>query len=92
MEIYYGDDFLHEKQWTAGSGNRYDGILNICAVDLYGNGATSVYYDDFSLEEVRVGVAWSEDFDSYEDESSIHGQGGWKVRIMILLSLLMCLL
>ena len=78
MEIYYDDEFLIEKEWTAGPNNGMDGILNIGAVDLFAYGATSVYYDDLSLEEVGVGVIWSDNFDSYADGSSMHGQGGWK--------------
>jgi len=78
MEIYYDGEFLHEKEWTAGPNNAMDGIRNIGAVDLFANAATSVYYDDMSLEETGVGVVWSEDFDSYADGSSMHGQGGWK--------------
>ncbi len=78
MEIYYDGDLLHEKNWTAGPSNQDDGILNIAAVDLFANSASTVFYDDLSLEEAGVGVVWSEDFDSYEDGSSMHGQGGWK--------------
>jgi hypothetical protein len=77
-EVFYNGQFLAEKEWTAGPNNAMDGILNIGAVDLFANGATNVYYDDLSLEKVGVGVVWSEDFDSYADGSSMHGQGGWK--------------
>jgi len=78
MEIYYDGVFLHEKAWTAGPNNGGDGELNIAAVDLFANGATSVYYDDLSLEEVGTGIVWSENFDSYAAGSDMHGQGGWK--------------
>jgi len=78
MEIYYDGDLLHEKNWTATPSNDGSGSLNIAAVDLYANSASSVFYDDLSLEQVGGSVVWSEDFDSYEDESSMHGQGGWK--------------
>jgi hypothetical protein len=38
-------------QWSTGIfGNDVDGLLNIGAVDLFANGATSVYYDDMSLD------------------------------------------
>jgi len=67
MEIYYNGDFLIEKEWTAGHNNQMDGERNIGAVDLYANGATSVFYDDLSLEQVGSGVVWSENFDSYAD-------------------------
>ena len=78
MEIYYNDEFLIEKAWTSTPNNDGSGIRNIGAVDLFANGATSVYYDDLSLEQVGTGVVWSENFDSYALGSSMHGQGGWK--------------
>ena len=78
MEIYYDGDLLIEKEWTAGPNNQNDGALVIDAVDLYANHASNVYYDDLSLEEIGSGIVWSENFDSYADGSSMHGQGGWK--------------
>ena len=50
MEIYYDGDLLEEKAWTAGPNNDFTSILNIGAVDLYAALASSVYYDDMSLE------------------------------------------
>jgi len=50
FEFYYDGDLLEEKAWTADPNNGYSGILNIGAVDLFANGATSVYYDDFTLD------------------------------------------
>ncbi len=47
--FYYGDDLLFEGSWTDGMSG--DGILNIGAVDLFANGASSVFYDDLSLVE-----------------------------------------
>ena len=78
MEIYYGGELLHKKKWSAGPDNEGNGIVNLSAVNLFSDSTTSVYFDDFYLEEVGGGKLWSEDFDSYEDGSSIHGQGGWK--------------
>jgi len=44
--FYYGGDMLYMKSWTEGvSGG---GALNIAALDLFANGATSIYYDDLS--------------------------------------------
>jgi hypothetical protein len=77
-EVFYDGTFFYEKEWTAGINNDYQGVLTIDAVDLFANGATSVYYDDMSLEQVGTGVVWSDNFDSYADGSSMHGQGGWK--------------
>lgn len=48
QRIYYGGQLLSEKSWVDGvSGG---GAVNIACVDLYGNNADSVYYDDMSLE------------------------------------------
>jgi phage baseplate assembly protein gpV len=47
--FYYDNSLLLEKAWTAGWNNAGDGFLVIDAVDLFGNTATSVYYDDMSL-------------------------------------------
>jgi hypothetical protein len=45
--FYYGNQQLFQGSWTEGlSGG---GALNIAAVDLFANGASSVYYDDMSL-------------------------------------------
>ena len=45
--FYYGGEMLYSKSWTEGvSGG---GALNIGALDLFANGATSIYYDDLSL-------------------------------------------
>lgn len=52
--FYYGDDLLFEGSWTDGLSG--DGILDIGAVDLFANGASSVYYDDLSLVEAGAGV------------------------------------
>ncbi|UCD74916.1 MAG: hypothetical protein JSV91_14155 [Phycisphaerales bacterium] len=47
QEFYYGGNLLTAKSWSDGvSGG---GALNIGAVDLFANGATSVYYDNMSL-------------------------------------------
>ena len=78
LEMYYDGDLLFEKNWTDEPGGTGGGELNIAAVDLFANSASTVYYDDISLSKVGVGTLWSEDFDSYEDGSSMHGQGGWK--------------
>jgi hypothetical protein len=74
QSFYYGGDLLFTGSWTEGlSGG---GILNIGAVDLWGNNASAVYYDDLSL--VMPVVDWSDNFDSYPTDTSLHGLGGWK--------------
>lgn len=71
--FYYGGDLLYEVTWTDGVSG--DGILNIAAVDLFGNTGSVIYYDNMSLVE---DLSWTENFDSYATDSSLHGQGGWK--------------
>ena len=81
MEIYYNGTFLHEKAWTATPNNDGSGFLNIAAVDLYANGASSVFYDDMQLEQVGTGVVWSDDFSAYTLGQDLDGDatdGGWK--------------
>ncbi len=57
--FFYGGTVLYQKSWTEGvSGG---GVLNIGGVDLYGNGADTVYYDDMSLSPPVVSeesVSW----------------------------------
>jgi hypothetical protein len=48
-QFYYDGLLLHEKAWTAGPNNQGTGFLKIAAVDLFANGASPVYYDDFTL-------------------------------------------
>ena len=45
--FYYGNQLLFQGSWTGGMSG--GGITSIAAVDLFANGATSVYYDDISL-------------------------------------------
>jgi len=45
--FYYDGTLLTNKSWTEGvSGG---GVLDIAAVDLFANGASTIYYDDISL-------------------------------------------
>jgi hypothetical protein len=47
QSIYYDGQLLVSKSWTEGvSGG---GALNIGAVDLFANGASTIYYDNISL-------------------------------------------
>ena len=47
QKIFYDGGLLSEKSWTDGvSGG---GAINIAAVDLFANGASSIFYDDFTL-------------------------------------------
>ncbi len=52
QEFYYNNQLLSQGSWTAGiSGG---GSLNVGAVDLFANAASSVYYDDMSLVEQQI--------------------------------------
>lgn len=52
--FYYGGQLLYQGTWTNEvSGG---GINNLAAVDLFANGATSIYYDDFSITPKPVPV------------------------------------
>jgi hypothetical protein len=59
--FYYNSEMLYEASWTDGvSGG---GVLNIGAVDLYGNSASPVYYDDMMLQPAGVATeqtSWSQ--------------------------------
>jgi hypothetical protein len=71
--FYYGGQLLYNDTWTGEvSGG---GVSNIAALDLYANGATPIYYDDFSL---APNLGWFDNFDSYATGVPLHGLGGWK--------------
>ena len=63
MEIFYDDDLLVEKEYSATVQNGGGGPLVISAVDLFAQSATSVYYDDMSL----VGAVTQPDLDCEGD-------------------------
>ncbi len=54
----YAGEVLYSGPWTTEVSTA--GVLNLGAVDMYANGATSVYYDDFSLRM----VLFNSDFES----------------------------
>lgn len=60
--FFYGGDVLYaDASWTNGASG--GGELNIACVDLYGNNAASVYYDDMSLQPAGVATeqtSWSQ--------------------------------
>jgi hypothetical protein len=48
QQVFYGNTLFTSKSWTEGvSGG---GALNFGALDLFSNGATSVFWDDLSLQ------------------------------------------
>lgn len=48
-QIFYDQQLVTEYQWTAGAFGDGQGQPAIAAVDLFGQGSTSVFYDDFAL-------------------------------------------
>jgi|GEM_PF-6830945 len=52
-EIYYDDTLITGYSWTGGVLGGGAGALDVAAVDLYANGSTSIYYDNFSLRPAR---------------------------------------
>lgn len=48
--FFYNGTQVFERSWTGGTTG--GGVLNLAAVDLYGNGASAVYYDDVSLTPI----------------------------------------
>ncbi|HSM15208.1 MAG TPA: hypothetical protein VLA66_14155, partial [Thermoanaerobaculia bacterium] len=58
---YYNGSQLYTGSWSGEvSGG---GVVNIAAVDLFANGATSAYYDDISLSNLPFS-------DGFESEST----------------------
>ena len=51
-QIYYDDTLITEYSWTGGVLGNGGGALDIAAVDLVANGASSVFYDDLILERI----------------------------------------
>lgn len=47
QEFYYNDQLLYQGSWSNGVSGA--GITSIGAINLFANGASSVYYDDISL-------------------------------------------
>jgi len=73
--FYYDGTLLTNKSWTEGvSGG---GILDIGAVDLFANGASTIYYDDISL--VPFTNASTISLNLYEDWNMITAplDNGW---------------
>lgn len=47
QNVYYDDVLWLSKSWTNGTSS--GGILELAAVDLYANGASTIYWDDLSV-------------------------------------------
>ena len=45
VEQYYDDELISARAWV------FSGTAQIQSIDLYGNGASTVYYDDFKIED-----------------------------------------
>jgi hypothetical protein len=61
FQFFYDGELLHEKNWTATPNNNNEGYLEVSAVDLFGNNASPVYYDEMSLTERVEFVVDNED-------------------------------
>lgn len=53
--VYYDDQLLAEYQWTGGVLGGGGGARDVAALDLFANGASSVYYDDLRLLPIFEG-------------------------------------
>jgi hypothetical protein len=49
QSMYYNGQLINQKSWTGGVAP--GGALNLAALDIYSNNASSIYYDDFVLRE-----------------------------------------
>jgi hypothetical protein len=59
--VYYGGDFFYTGSWSQGVSGGGQTVIE--AVDLFGNGARTVYYDDMSLMPDAVAtedMSWSD--------------------------------
>ena len=61
QKFFYGNQELYTCSWSEGASG--GGVVNIAAVDLYANNATSIFYDDMSLVELMFG-------DGFESEDT----------------------
>ena len=52
LEIYYDDILLADHTWSDTVNYGGGGAMSLEAVDLFGNGASPIYYDDMSLASV----------------------------------------
>ncbi|MDY7110129.1 MAG: hypothetical protein SYC29_15970 [Planctomycetota bacterium] len=64
-QVYYDDELVTEYAWTGGVLGDGGGEYDIAAVDLFGNGSTSVFYDDLAIE--RIAPPCPADFDDDGD-------------------------
>ncbi|MHC5114753.1 MAG: hypothetical protein ACYTGP_10030 [Planctomycetota bacterium] len=52
-EVFYDAQPLTQYQWTSGFDGSGGGQPNIAAVDLFAQGSSSIFYDDFVLVEIQ---------------------------------------
>ena len=50
--IYYDETLVTQYPWTGGVLGGGGGSFDVAALDLYANGASSVYYDDVRIERI----------------------------------------
>ena len=70
------DELISSGQsWSnRGSGG---GAIAIGAVDLFSNGASTIHYDNLSLQ-ILPGCPFADNFDSYAAATQLQGINGWK--------------
>ena len=62
VEQYYNGELISARAWV------YSGSAQIQSIDLFGNGASTVYYDDFMIEDYLSSLVTAHD-PSPEDEA-----------------------
>ncbi len=76
FEFYYDGVLLLDKEWTAGWDNSMDGFLDIGCIDIFPDGATSVYYDNMVLAESGkfLGVSGNLNWVEVEPGATVTGE------------------
>jgi hypothetical protein len=74
--LYNGTEFYATTWNDHVSGG---GPTEIAAIDLYANGSTEVFYDDFSItQKVVPAPPWTDDFESYAHGTVLQDVNGWQ--------------
>ncbi|UCD49841.1 MAG: discoidin domain-containing protein, partial [Phycisphaerales bacterium] len=65
VEQYYVGELISARAWV------YSGSAQIQSIDLYGNGASTVYYDDFKLEDYLSSLVTAHDPDPEDGAADV---------------------
>jgi hypothetical protein len=52
QQIYYNGALFASRSWTEGASG--GGVLNLAALDLYSEAASTIYWDDLALDDLRA--------------------------------------